>query len=266
LELTLNITKPTVLDVMNEQIRYLLTTFLPPDAPSPFIPTTTLSPDYYNEYYQYEDGRVNAVSQVRIPSKTEQVEALVNFVRFQIPWLIGDPLILPDIVMNFGIAELHNITINRLSNVTKVQRLSFIYDGRSFTISTKFYHEKVYNRHRVVWFPSSLLSTSQWTEAYMGLIKTKTVLVLDKRLLTPPKLTSFSVRPVVFDPSSQNGATRVLDRVSRTLLDSIRTDFGDSIHSFLYSPLVTRINAVLNSVDARTNIKNFVCYGAQNLP
>ena len=29
-----------------------------------------------------------------------QVNALVKFVRYQIPWMIGDPLLLPDFTLN----------------------------------------------------------------------------------------------------------------------------------------------------------------------
>jgi len=279
LDMLINATKPTVIHVINTGMRSLLLNFLPPGLPSPFLPSTTAPAttpppseyggDYYDYYYgetateaPEEEGLRLDTRPVRLPTPEEKVANLVEFARFQIPWLVGDPVLLPDVVINIiEIAELHNMSINNLAKITQVQIFSMGFDGSRLTLETRLLHDRVYNRHRVKWFPGSLLERWQWTEAWMGLVKTHTVMHLDRRMASPPELAVFTVRPVVFNPDSSSASTQFMSRVSRRLMDAMKTSFGDKFQALLYSPLRNRLNYVLSTVDARKTIKDFVCYG-----
>ncbi|XP_018026853.2 uncharacterized protein LOC108682234 [Hyalella azteca] len=153
--LLLHLTKPTILAFANHQIRRGLTNFLPPNgtADSSSIPSSSLPPSlepsepisphtvmYDNDHLQSHNDHSLSQDELstggnlltfddhlltpeELPSPEEQVAALVRFVSYQIEWMIGDPLYLPNITLNvLDIAEvsryhplyLPNITLNVL--------------------------------------------------------------------------------------------------------------------------------------------------------
>ncbi|KAF2354254.1 hemolymph juvenile hormone binding [Trinorchestia longiramus] len=266
-DLLVNLTKPTLLDFANTYIRYSLTNFLPPDN---FTSLTTSVPRAPSE---------DNSSPTEIPSPTpilphdafapvilpwrEQMAALLRFVSYQIHWMIGDPMSLPDFTLNIiGIAELHNMSVHNLALVTRLEHLALEYDGENFTITTQMLHDQVYNRHRVLWFPGAIFRTWQWTEASLGLVKHRAVMQVHRKLQSPPRLVEFSARPVVFNPNHTSSGVRTMSRWARRLMDGVRTSFGDSIKAFFYSPIVHRVQRIMNSMDTRSLIKQFVCFAA----
>ena len=83
-------------------VRYGLTNFLPPQ--NHFLNLESSNPGIFEP--QNGGFIANFEPRPRIPSKEEQKEALIRFVKFQIPWMFGQPLQLPGMALNlFHLAE-----------------------------------------------------------------------------------------------------------------------------------------------------------------
>lgn len=251
----LDMMKPDILRWANSLIRFLMTDFLPPDAPSPYV---ARNDSMLNENCTAQNA-TDGFREVEIPSAEDQTRALVLLVAAQVPWLVGDPCPLPGVVVNIiSIAELHNVSVHHLSWVSRINHLSVSYDGSDVEVKSDLLHNHVYNRHRVRWFPNTLFATWQWTEAQLGLVKTKATVRVGRALEAPPVITRFQVRPVMFNPSG-NGASRFMSRMSRRLLDGMRSEFGDQLQGGLYFPLVVRLNEELQKMDLRQRMIDSIC-------
>ena len=81
---------------LNEMVRYTMTTFLPNE---------NINIHNYLDYPLPEYNATAYDTPPRIPPMDEQKRALISLVRYQIPWMFGQPVLLPDAQLNLGVAQ-----------------------------------------------------------------------------------------------------------------------------------------------------------------